>query len=333
MGALRRPVEDDRGWGDAPARDFAIPIPDGFLTEAGARLPDPCVELRRYGAADAPQVLVAGGVSSGRFVAEDEVGSGWWGEMVRPGGGVDLERFGVVALDFAPTSPSGDQVTLTTGDQARLVALALDGLGVRRLHAFVGASYGGMVALAFASLFPERVERLCVISAAHRADPMATALRGVQRRILRFAQEVGRPEEGLSLARQLAMTTYRTREEFRARFEDNPPIAAGELYPVCRYLEARGRSYHQVMRPQRWIALSDAMDRHRVDPRSIRARTTLIAIAGDRLVPIEDMRELAAGLIHARLVEIASPYGHDAFLKEVRAISPVISASLEEKTR
>lgn len=334
MGALRRQFEADGCRSIAPARDLAVPLPDGFLTEAGDRLPDRAVKLRRYGAAGAPLVLVAGGVSSGRFVAdEDDVGPGWWGQVVRAGGGVDLDRYQVLGLDFTPTTSSDVQVTLTTRDQARLIALALDGLGAAHLHAFVGASYGGMVALAFASLFPDRVERLCVISAAHRADPMTTALRGVQRRILRFAQEAGRPEEGLSLARQLAMTTYRTPEEFRARFEEEPPAAAGELYPVCRYLVARGRSYHQVMRPERWIALSDAMDRHRVDAGSIRARTTLVAVGEDRLVPIEHMRELAAGLPNGVLVETTSPYGHDAFLKEVDAISPVIGGSLEEETR
>ena len=328
MGALRQTRPDER-CRIAPARDLFVPIPDDFRTEAGDALEDRSVRLRLHGAPGAPLVLAAGGVSSGRFVADDaEAGRGWWADIVQPGGGVDLDAYAVLGIDFAPATATR-QITITTADQARLIALALDGLGVERLHGFVGASYGGMVALAFAALFPERVERLCVISAAHRADPMATAVRGVQRRILRFAEEAGRPEEGLSLARQLAMTTYRTAEEFRLRFEEEPPEAAGGLYPVCNYLVARGRTYHEVMRPQRWIAMSDSMDRHRVEPEAIKARTTIIGIQGDRLVPIEDLRELAVRAPDARLVEIASIYGHDAFLKEIETLTPLIAASLE----
>jgi len=35
----------------------------------------------------------------------------------------------------------------------------MEHLGFERLHAIVGASYGGMVALAFAERYPDSVER------------------------------------------------------------------------------------------------------------------------------------------------------------------------------
>ena len=68
------------------------------------------------------------------------------------------------------------------------------------------------------SAIRERVEQLVVISAADRAHPMATAWRSVQRRIVRFALAAAGPAEGLELARALAMATYRSPEEFAARF-------------------------------------------------------------------------------------------------------------------
>lgn len=328
MGALRR-IDPNGCWGLTPARELYVPAPEGFRTEPGDALEDRSIRLRLHGPPDAPVVLAAGGISSGRAVADDpQTGAGWWGRMARPGGGIDLASYAVLGFDFAPALATRP-ITITTADQARLIAHALTTIGVERLHGFVGASYGGMVALAFAALFPDRLERLCVISAAHRSDPMATAVRGVQRRMLRFAEEAGRPEEGLSLARQLAMTTYRTSEEFRLRFEEGSPDAAGGPYSVCSYLIARGRSYHEVMRPQRWIALSDSMDRHRVKPECIRARTTVVGVTSDRLVPIEDLREMTARAPDARLVEIASIYGHDAFLKETETLTPLIRASLE----
>jgi len=71
------------------------------------------------------------------------------------------------------------------------------------------------------------------------------------------------------------------------------------------------------------------MDRHRVEPEAVRARTTLVGVTSDRLVPIEDLRECAARAPDATLVEIESPYGHDAFLKETETLTPVIRAALE----
>ena len=71
-------------------------------------------------------------------------------------------------------------------------------------------------------------------------------------------------EEGVSLARQLALTTYRTAEEFDLRFDGPAPAGAGAAYPVCDYLIARGEAYEASA--DRWITLSDSLDRHAVKP-------------------------------------------------------------------
>ncbi|NEX92230.1 cystathionine gamma-synthase [Caulobacter sp. 17J65-9] len=298
-------------------RDFEVAIPDGFRLETGGRLEQTHIRARLQGRTGAPVVVVAGGVSSGRDAAD------WWPQVVHIGGPIDLERLQVLGFDFVPEGASTPP-TLTTGDQARLLALALDAAGVECVS-YVGASYGGMVGLAFAERFPERLERLLVISAAHRAHPMATAWRGIQRRILAFAREVGRPADGIALARELAMTTYRTPAEFAQRFGGDAPAEAGGAYPVCDYLIARGQAYPERMSEARWVALSDSMDRHRVRPEAVVAPTTLLAFDSDRLVPLADMQELAARLpALTDLVVRPSLYGHDAFLKEDDAVASVL---------
>ena len=40
--------------------------------------------------------------------------------------------------------------------------LVMDHLGIQRLHAVVGSSLGGMMSLAAAALFPERVGRYAI---------------------------------------------------------------------------------------------------------------------------------------------------------------------------
>jgi homoserine O-acetyltransferase len=174
-----------------------------------------------------------------------------------------------------------------------------------------------MVALAFGERYPERVGQLIVISGADRAHPLATGWRSVQRRVVRLALEEGRAEEGMQLARALAMTTYRSAEEFAARFDGEPSRQDGEfVFPVERYLLSRGAAYAARHRAQTFLALSESIDLHRVDAARIFVPTTAIAVREDQLVPLADMRALAARLPRGRLHEISSLYGHDAFLKE-----------------
>ncbi|MBJ7485040.1 MAG: alpha/beta fold hydrolase, partial [Brevundimonas sp.] len=161
--------------------------------------------------------------------------------------------------------------------------------------------------------------------------PQATAWRGIQRRILKLAVDAGRPEDGVALARELAMTTYRTAEEFGDRFASDAPTFAGQAYPVCEYLTARGKAYRTHTTPSRWLSLSDSIDRHSVLPESITTPTTLVGFTSDRLVPIDDMRELAARLPTLwRLVEAPSLYGHDAFLQEDALVGDILRTALKD---
>ena len=298
-------------------QDVQALIPDDFRLESGQRLTATQVVGRLHGASG-PLVVVAGGISSDRFATR------WWPWAVKAGGPIDLDRVRVLAFDLLP-GRENPGVTITTTDQARLLALLLDALGEPRIDAWIGASYGGCIGLAFAAAFPERLGELAVISAAHRPHPAATAVRGVQRRLLAFARDCGREAEGLALARQLAMTTYRTAEEFALRFGPTAPAEAGQPYPVCDYLIARGAAYAGAASADRWISLSDSLDRHRVDPRAVRCPVTVIGVSSDTLVPIEDSRELARLAPNLRrLVEVRSVFGHDAFLKEREQIGRLL---------
>lgn len=309
-----------------------MPLP-GFCLGDGQPLSDATVRLRRFGPEGAPVLVVLGGISSDRRVAD--VGDGraaWWPRIVRPGGPVDFDRYQVLGLDLLPGPGEATVRTLIPADQARALAAALDHLGIRQLEALIGASYGGMVGLAFAAAFPDRVKQLIAISAPHRPAAHATALRGIQRRILAFGIETGRPDEAVSLARELAMTTYRTAEELDLRFgQDAAPEAAGQPYAVCDYLKARGRAYVPRMTAERGISLSDSLDRHRVDPGAITVPTTLLGFTSDQLVPIADLDALAEGLPNLRAyVRAPSLFGHDGFLKEEAVVADLIASALAE---
>lgn len=306
------------------AEDVLVPIPADFRLQSGDRISDRFIQLRRFGVRNGPQVLALGGISAGRDVCSDD---GWWRETIIDRAAIDLDRFGVIGVDFAPLAD--ERVRLAPADQARLIEIALDRLGIEALHAFVGASYGGLVALAFAARAPGRLKQLCVISAAHRPAAQALAWRGVQRRIVEYGIAQDDAAGGLALARQVAMITYRTAGEFETRF--GAGLDSDGQGEVDRYLESRGEAYTGVALPQRWLSLSEAIDRAFVDPSAILTPTTLVACEDDQLVPAAFISELASTLPNVRVHHaFSSIYGHDAFLKEPARIAAIIAACLEE---
>lgn len=307
------------------AADIAIPIPTGFRLVSGDLLGEAEIQLRWFGRRDGPQIIALGGISAGRNVCGER---GWWRATIADAEAVDLTRFGLIGFDFSPNSDR--RVRIAPEDQARLIEIALSHLGIEQVHAVVGASYGGMVGLALAARAPERVGRLCVISAAHRPSAQALAWRGVQRRAVEFGLRVGDAEAGLSLARQLAMITYRTPDEFAERFGSG--VDADGFGEVDRYLEARGQAYAREMPPQRWLSLSEAIDRCDIDPAHVRTPTLLVACPEDQLVPIADIRRCAEALPNLIGFEkLPSLYGHDAFLKEPNRLAPLLKNFLEQE--
>ena len=285
------------------------------------------------GPPSAPLVVVLGGISASCHVAStmDDPSPGWWDDVAGPGRAIDTTRLRLLSVDYRDGGSDGHgrpARIVTTHDQADAIAAVFDAIGVTRARAIVGASYGGMVALAFAEHRPERVERLVVISAAHESHPMSTALRAVQRRIVELGIDAGEPARALALARGLAMTTYRSAREFAERFDSRPTRqgAADAHFPVEDYLALHGERFASTWTTERYLALSLSTDLHRVTPSAIRVPTLLVAAEADTIVPSEQMRALAANLTGpVRLVELPTTRGHDAFLTEPTALTRILA--------
>ena len=317
-------LEPFRAAGAAAPRSF-VPRRDPFLFE------DVEVPLAgRFGRAtrasaagnrSGPVVVVLGGISGNRFVARGaDGGPGWWQGLAGPGRAIDPARHLIVGLDFA--ADESGAAAPTTLDQARVLAAALDRLGLDRVDAIVGASYGAMVGLAFAEAFPDCVERLVVISAGAEPHPAATAARELQRRVVALGIESGQAAEALAIARGMAMLTYRTAEEFGQRFDGgiDQDCPRTQSAPGA-YLGARGRDFLSVMSPGRFLSLSASIDRHRVDPKRITTPTLLIGATSDQLVPPAQMHALANALAGPSELHLQNClYGHDMFLKEAGTI-------------
>jgi len=282
---------------------------------------------------DAPVVLVAGGISAHRHIAANAqfTEAGWAGDLVRGGRTLDPSRVRVLGFDYVGSDGRLD-LPIDTADQADAVALLLDALGIDALQAFVGYSYGALVGLQVAIRHPRRLAALVAVSGAHRAHPYAAAWRALQRKAVALGQLQCADVQGLSLARQFAMLSYRTPEEFEERFDAPAEVANGRVRVAAEdYLDAAGARFVARTPVNAWLRLSESIDLHRIDPARVGVPTLVVAVEGDRLVPLSDSVALVEGLGRlGQLRVLRSPYGHDAFLKETDRIDGILAGVLRQ---
>lgn len=287
------------------------------------------------GPAGAPVVLALGGISATRHVVRSAADDtpGWWDGVVGERRAIDTQRCRVLGIEFLDGGRASDgrpERLITTHEQAERIVSTLDDLGIERLAAVVGASYGGMVALALAERHPARVGQLIVVSAAHAPHPMSTALRAIQRRVVELGLETGRDAQGMTLARAIAMTTYRSAREFNERFGEvvNRNERDAE-FDVERYLITSGQRFAVRMSPHRFLALSLSADLHRVSPEAVTVPTTVIAAQGDTLVPPAMLRAMSHRLPNLKgFHTLRTRYGHDAFLTEPARLGKLLTFAL-----
>ena len=313
------------------------------------------VRYELAGLEDAPLLVAMGGISADRHVCANllDPAPGWWRKLAGPGLAIDTNRWRLLAIDFLgspgtcesmeagdPSTESGDsskgsspdRTHLTPGDQADAVAAALRHLGVERAHRMLGASYGGMVALAMGIRHPAHVDGVVLIGAAHRGHPQGIGIHAVQRWIVEFALRHGRGSEGVALARALAFTTYKSAAGLDARFphdwewEDGAPV-----YAVGRYLEKQGREFAARFEAETYLTLSASVDLCDLRPEELGVPAWLIGWEEDTLVPPWLLRETASRIgapSHLRVLN--SDAGHDAFLLHAPDYEEALRTSLSE---
>lgn len=294
---------------------------------------DVSIAYEWQGNPNAPVIIVAGGISANRHVSlsTEYPERGWWEAQVGPGRAIDTKRFRILAINWLGSDGNLD-VAIDSADQADAIAATLDHLNIKKAYAFIGASYGAMVGLQFSARHGARLEKLIAISGADSAHPYSSAWRALQRNIVRLNRESDNETAALSLARQLAMLSYRTPEEFAARF-DSPVQIENDIArsPAENYLEVCGNKYAAITNTTAFLRLSESIDLHQVNPDEIKSQTTLVAIEEDRLVPVETLARLEQKIgARCRLKRIHSVFGHDAFLVESAQIADVLSEALNQ---
>ena len=321
-----------------------------FELDDGPALPELTVAYRHDGLspAEAPQILVVHALTGSADAAGD-----WWEPLIGEGRALDTARYGVLCANLlggrygtsGPDSPDpatgrpygGDFPSVTTRDQARAQWRLLDALGVERIALVTGGSLGGMVALEIALARPDAVDHVVPIAAPAATGPMAIAWNHLQ---ITLIERLGL--DGLALARELAMTTYRSESDFDERFGRD--IEPDGRFSIVSYLDYQGQKLVERFDAATYRILAGAMDRHDIGlawggldgafARLAAGGTDVTGIGieddilyGPRQVKVLVDAATAAGA-NAQYREIRSSKGHDAFLVEWDQLTALLREAL-----
>jgi len=308
------------GASDGQRGEFRIALD---LIHAGRT--DLTIRYEIAGSQHAPVIIVAGGISAGRHAVanEHDRSHGWW-----QGQSNTFKHYRLLSIDWIGAAGDLDR-PIDAVDQARALEATINELRIPRTVAFIGASYGAMVGMHCTAATPDRVPALLAISAAHRSHSFTSAQRALQRQAVELGERLGSPEAGVALARKLAILTYRTPEEFAERFASPTAIELDRARASAEpYLDHMGAKHSSHISAVAYRRLSESIDLHCIDPTSITVPATFVAVESDQLVPAADTRTLANAVSGSRFITIPSLYGHDAFLKEERAVATIIESFL-----
>jgi len=345
-----------------------VDLPSRFALKRGGVLQGARIAYETLGTLNAAGdnvVLIMTGLSPDAHAASHvaDPSPGWWEGMVGPGRAIDTDRWHVVCVNSlgsckGSTGPASvdprkgepyrlDFPELSIEDIADAAVQAVLALGIGRLACVIGASMGGMSALALLSRHPGLARSHVNISGAVHSLPFSIAIRSLQREAIQsdpnwnfgHYDDARYPGGGMAMARKLGFIAYRSAQEWNHRFgrlaldarqvRDSASRPLGTDFAVEGYLECHARRFMQSFDPNSYLYLSrsidwfdlgdsmgstadDALSRLRLE------KALVIGVDTDILFPLHQQRQIAEGLafggVPVRFVPIESPAGHDAFL-------------------
>jgi homoserine O-acetyltransferase/O-succinyltransferase len=224
--------------------------------------------------------------------------------------------------------------------QARLA----DHFGIETFAAVIGGSLGGMQAMRWALMYPKRLRHCVVIASAMKLTAQNIAFNQTARQAIvsdpdfkqgRYAQAGNGPEAGLAIARMIGHITYLSDDGMGEKFGRHLRTGTFDLgvdtpveFQIESYLQYQGQKFAKRFDANTYLLMTRALDYfdlardYQNDPiaafREALCDFCVMSFDSDwRFLP-QRSREIATALLHANknvcYAEIASPYGHDAFL-------------------
>ncbi|MFN5854920.1 MAG: homoserine O-acetyltransferase [Pseudanabaenaceae cyanobacterium] len=220
---------------------------------------------------------------------------------------------------------------ITIRDMVRSQYELMQGLGISQWKLVIGGSMGGMQTLEWAVMYPDLVRRIVAISTSGRHSPWSIALGETQRQAI-YADplwqdgnyEDNSPHHGLAIARMIATCAYYSYPNFIERFARK--IDGDGNFAITNYLHQEGQKFLKRFDANVYVSLTKAMDTHdlgrdRGDYLQVLNRiyqpTLIVTTPNDLLYVPAEQEELAEVIPNAKLAELVSTHGHDAFLVDL----------------
>ncbi|HZW13722.1 MAG TPA: homoserine O-acetyltransferase [Noviherbaspirillum sp.] len=344
-------------------------FPEPLPLSSGASLSDYTLMYETYGTLNADKsnaVLICHALNASHHVAgmyeraDGGKNVGWWDNMVGPGKPVDTDRFFVIGVNnpgscFGSTGPmhtnpatgkpyGADFPVVTVEDWVRAQARLADALGIQQFAAVMGGSLGGMQALSWSMLFPERLRHCVVIASTPKLSAQNIAFNDVARQAIltdpdfhggHYYEHGVVPKRGLRVARMVGHITYLSDDSMAEKFgrglrNGDYQFGYGIDFEIESYLRYQGDKFSEYFDANTYLLITKALDyfdpaRAHGDDLSkalacTKADFLLASFTTDWRFSPERSREIVQALVNNKrrvtYAEIDAPHGHDAFLLE-----------------
>jgi homoserine O-acetyltransferase len=245
---------------------------------------------------------------------------------------------------------------ITVADMVKVQRMLLDKLGVRKLLAVIGGSIGGMQVLQWSIQYPDFVGAAIPIATTSHLGAQSIAFDAVGRNAILadpgFAEgqyhRTGQPARGLGIARMIGHITYLSEESMREKFgrklrsADDYKYDFDSEFAVETYLDYQGQSFVERFDANSYLYITKAADYFDLTKdygslekafANVKSRFLVVSLSSDWLFTPGQSKAIAEALAANRkdvsFCDVASPYGHDAFLLEVETLGQFLCCFLK----
>lgn len=327
-------------------------------------------------------ILICHALSGDQYVASTNPVTGkegWWNFLIGPGKSIDTNKYFVICSNIigscmgswgpkeinpATGKPYGlDFPVITISDMVNCQNLLIEHFGIKKLHAIIGGSTGGMQVLSWTVLYPEKINLAVALATSYRHAPQNIAFHETGRQAImadpnwcggKYLEEKKYPSNGLAVARMISHVTYLSENALQKKFGRNLKdkekfsFSFEREFEVESYLHHQGNSFVERFDANAYLYVTKAVGYFDLESdfggklsnaflnfaKNKNGKFCIISFSDDWLFPPSESKKLTQALIacgvNVSSIIINSTAGHDSFLLDSDAIKKTIQGFVNQ---